>query len=436
VSLHVQLPLICSGLLADAFHLHLFFEVIAFCRELLKVAPASLQPYCYFWSAEAMILLLKLDEAEELIHEGLAVGLQIPRVSKGPGIRKARREPVSWCFDSFPSALRRKSCSSKIAFERGDWEVALDIVQKMTLGEREKCVTSPGDVSKLLHGLRAEADVLEQLDRLDEAMVLDAEWRDLNPGRGCPEAFVRSAKSHMTEGNDVEAEKLLRAALSAERKDWHFLQSRKTVESSFYRETVLAELLERKGTEEALAEARTLRDGVAQELAQHEAKRAAALDETRAAAAEALRQWREERSKAKEERLIHQGKGKKKSKKKGKRRGKAKSKRPSSVAAIEGEPPREPAEGMSEASAGVVEGAAASVDAQEAHVGDSQPPEEKGEEKREECAICLQDLEIEDDDEDPWGDEGGEGERLVVLRCGHRFHEICGDMWCAKCAVS
>jgi hypothetical protein len=73
-------------------------------------------------------------------------------------------------------------------------------------------------------------------------------------------------------------------------------------------------------------------------------------------------------------------------------------------------------------------------------VGESEPrdedEEEKGEEeeKREECAICLQDLELEDDEEDPWVDEGGEREALVVLRCGHRFHEICGDMWCAKCA--
>jgi hypothetical protein len=60
-----------------------------------------------------------------------------------------------------------------------------------------------------------------------------------------------------------------------------------------------------------------------------------------------------------------------------------------------------------------------------------QPREEA--EKREECAICLQDLELEDD-EDPWCDEGGEGGALVVLRCGHRFHEICGDLWCGKCA--
>jgi hypothetical protein len=62
-------------------------------------------------------------------------------------------------------------------------------------------------------------------------------------------------------------------------------------------------------------------------------------------------------------------------------------------------------------------------------VGVSQPPVED----REECAVCLQDLEVEDD-EDPACDEAGEGEALVVLRCGHRFHEICGDMWCAKCA--
>jgi hypothetical protein len=62
-----------------------------------------------------------------------------------------------------------------------------------------------------------------------------------------------------------------------------------------------------------------------------------------------------------------------------------------------------------------------------------QQGQEEEEETMEECAVCLQDLQLEDD-EDPWGDEGGEVEALVVLRCGHRFHEICGDMWCAKCA--
>jgi hypothetical protein len=52
----------------------------------------------------------------------------------------------------------------------------------------------------------------------------------------------------------------------------------------------LAELLEQRGTEEDLAQARTLRDGIAHHLARHEARRAAA--------AEAVRQWREERIKA------------------------------------------------------------------------------------------------------------------------------------------
>jgi hypothetical protein len=23
----------------------------------------------------------------------------------------------------------------------------------------------------------------------------------------------------------------------------------------------------------------------------------------------------------------------------------------------------------------------------------------------------------------------------VILQCGHRFHAICGGMWCAKCAA-
>jgi hypothetical protein len=78
------------------------------------------------------------------------------------------------------------------------------------------------------------------------------------------------------------------------------------------------------------------------------------------------------------------------------------------------------------------EGAAAAEAEQQAPGVESQPPED---EEVQECAICLQDLKLEDEGEDPWCDEGGEGKALVVLRCGHRsFHGICGDVWCAKCA--
>jgi hypothetical protein len=51
--------------------LNLLLEVIALCRELIRVAPVSLRPICYFRSALALISLLKLDEAEELLHKGL-----------------------------------------------------------------------------------------------------------------------------------------------------------------------------------------------------------------------------------------------------------------------------------------------------------------------------------------------------------------------------
>jgi hypothetical protein len=51
----------------------LLAEVIAFSRELLKVAPARLQPHCYGLSTFALMALQKLDEAEDLLHEGLAV---------------------------------------------------------------------------------------------------------------------------------------------------------------------------------------------------------------------------------------------------------------------------------------------------------------------------------------------------------------------------
>jgi hypothetical protein len=289
---------------------------------------------------------------------------------------------------------------------------------------REKHVLGTGLDGHLAAYTRAEACVLEQLGRLDDAMALDAEWAALNHGKIYPEAAVRRAIRHVAKGEDAEAEEHLRGCLHSVPKEWHHDQSRRTVEEVQKPHIMLAELLERKGTEEALAEARTLRDEIAQQLAEQEARRAAALEETRAAAAEAVRQWREERSKAREKKIGSKGKkkGKGKGKKKG-RGGKAKGKRASSAAAIEGEQAPEPCEGH----AAAVEGVAAA----EGEEQESQPPDEA--EEREECAVCLQDL-IAEDDEDPCGDEGGEGEALVVLRCGHRFHEICGDMWCAKCA--
>jgi hypothetical protein len=282
--------------------------------------------------------------------------------------------------------------------------------------------------------LRFEAHILESLGRLDEAMAVDAEWAALKPGEAHPGVFVRRAIRHIAEGEDAVAERLLRRLMPVVPADWedesfnmNFTSS--LIESTFRPHTMLAELLERKGTGEALAEARMLRDKVAEQLARHDTMRAAALEETRAGAAEAVRQWREERSKERGEAEGGRGKGKKKKGKKARARGKG----PSSAPAIEGEPPHEPAGEELERAAAEEEGGPAAAGAeQQAPEGESAPPDDE-EEVREECAICLQDLELEDD-EDPWVDEGGEGEALVVLRCGHRFHAICGDMWCAKCA--
>jgi hypothetical protein len=202
----------------------------------------------------------------------------------------------------------------------------------------------------------------------------------------------------------------------------HKLCSSKAIEDYFTGHTVLAELLERRGTEEALTEARTIRDEFAQLLAKQEAARTELLGETRATAAAAVRQWRR--------REARPGKSKSKGKKKSRRSGKAKGKGASSAAAIAEESTHEPAE-----AAAAVEGAAAVEAEQQPPVEESEPQHDEGdEEEREECAICLQDLQLVDDEEDPGGDDIGEGEALVVLQCGHRFHAICGDMWCAKCA--
>jgi hypothetical protein len=318
---------------------------------------------------------------------------------------------------------------SQIALERGDLDVALDFAHRAAHRTRELCAVKVIAEKELLEALAREANILDLLGRLDEAMALDAEWRILHPGEDHHAwALVRRAIKHIAAGEDAEAEELLRSCLLDVSHNWSHLFASKAIETALRPHTLLSELLERRGTQEALAEARTLRDDVAQELATYEARRAVALEETRAVAAEAVRQWRGERVMAKGRKKGAKGKGK--GKKKG-RRGKAKGKKTSSAAAIRGEPAGGQMNG-----AAAVEGAAAAEAEQQAEVEESHAPEEEEEEEeaaREECAICLQDLQLEDD-EDAWGDEGGESEALVVLECGHRFHEICGDMWCAKCA--
>jgi hypothetical protein len=305
--------------------------------------------------------------------------------------------------------------------------VALDFVHRAVSRARELIATNPEAAERLSSWLPQEAQVLDSLGRIDEALALDVEWVALNPGRTHPEALMRGAIKYMAVGQDAAAELILRRCLR-DMKTSDDRHSSKTLEIALKPHIVMAELLERKGTEEALAEARTLRDGVAQQLADYEAKRVAALEETRTAAAEAVKQWREERS---EEagKIKGKSKGKAKGKKNGKkkkgRRGRAKDKGASRATAIEAEQPREPAGGMAEGAAAVE--SAATAEAEQQAPGEESQPENEEEEAREECAICLQDLELEDD-------EGGEGEALVLLRCGHRFHEICGDMWCAKCA--
>jgi hypothetical protein len=313
---------------------------------------------------------------------------------------------------------------AQIAVERGDLHLALDRAHKAVQTASEDYSTDPDSISHLIYCRGVEANILESLGRLDEASALDAESLTVDRLKIPPGALVRGAIKHMAAGEDAEAEQLLRFEMSAMSTKWPKVYSSRMINAALRPHTVLAELLERRGTEEALAEARTLRDGVAQMLARHEVRRAAAVEETRAAAAEAVRQWREERIKAK-------GEKKGKSKRKG-RKNKGKGGGPSSAAAaIEGEQPHEPAGGEAEGVA-AGEGAAPAKAEQQAPGGEAQPQGDEEMEK-EECAICLQGLEL-DDDGDPWGDEGGDAEALVLLTCGHRFHEICGDMWCAKCA--
>jgi tetratricopeptide (TPR) repeat protein len=322
---------------------------------------------------------------------------------------------------------------AQVALERDDLNLALAFAQRSVQVARDACATDTAARRYLLVALRAEADILESLGRLDDALAIDAEWQVLNTKTIYPEVLVRTAIKYMAAGEDADAEPLLRLCLTEPPTAKYELRTNKMFQAALRPYTVLAELLERRGTEEALAEARTLRDTVAQQLARHEEDIATLLEETRIAAAEAVRQSREERIKAKEKKEGGKGMGKKKGMKKG-RRAKAEGKGASSAAAVEERPPGEPAGEQAEGAAAVERPAAAEAE-QQAQVGESQLQEEDEdeEEEREVCAICLQDMEF-DDDEDPGCDDEGEGEAVVMLRCGHRFHEICGDMWCSKCA--
>jgi hypothetical protein len=72
--------------LINGVYVDVLLETIAFCRELIKGAPAGLLPDCYHHSAWAMLKLHNLDGAKEILHEGLVAcredSLGISQVSR------------------------------------------------------------------------------------------------------------------------------------------------------------------------------------------------------------------------------------------------------------------------------------------------------------------------------------------------------------------
>jgi tetratricopeptide (TPR) repeat protein len=297
----MQLPHSCRDVLRNGVCVHLLLEIVAFSRELIKVAPAGLKPDCYLHSADAMMGLQQLDEAEEMLHEGLAVcrqeGVSKTNVSPTTSLlspdfppQRVRHNPKT-----DPSVLRSQFLHllAHVAIERGELEVALDFAHKALETARHDNLTKPEAAQEDLSlFLRTEANILDSLGRLEEALALDDEWLALNPGELDENwgALVRSAMKHIAAGEDDEAEQILRSVVERPYDDWHELLSKKSYEDFLRPDTVLAELLERRGTEEALAEAGTLRAEIARQIARHEARRAAALEELRAEAAEAVRQ--------------------------------------------------------------------------------------------------------------------------------------------------
>jgi hypothetical protein len=88
-----QLDLKCGCILIYGVALHLLLEIVAFCRELRKLAIPAVMPDCYLQYANAMRRLQKLDEAEELLYEGLAeCGQEGPLISRVSGMSKRLRQ--------------------------------------------------------------------------------------------------------------------------------------------------------------------------------------------------------------------------------------------------------------------------------------------------------------------------------------------------------
>jgi hypothetical protein len=131
----------CRTLLRCGTDLHLLPEIIAFARELVKVAPAGLHYDCYLNAARAMLCLQKLDEAEDILHKGLAASgqehLEISHVS--PLTRRSPHTHSRLCvvgqsFDTPPAHLalpastplgahrhrtRRAGCGAGLLTQRG-----------------------------------------------------------------------------------------------------------------------------------------------------------------------------------------------------------------------------------------------------------------------------------------------------------------------------
>jgi tetratricopeptide (TPR) repeat protein len=81
----------------------------------------------------------------------------------------------------------------KIAAERGDLDVALDFAHRAVHHAREDYAADPRFVVYLKFCLIAEADILDSLGRLDEALALDAERLALEPDK--PDRwYVRMAR--------------------------------------------------------------------------------------------------------------------------------------------------------------------------------------------------------------------------------------------------
>jgi hypothetical protein len=373
-----------------------------------KRGAAELRAIGFAFIAEALQGLCRLGEAEEAARQGLAFVDESHHTTHGELL-------------GLLAGIKRDQGKLQEALEcarRGGREMALAIQHG------QASVDSAGKYFII------EADILERMGRVEEAMEIDA---IISQGirtthRPTWGARVRIALALLQRCDYEGAEGALLELSAAHLEGGDRLLTSLDGPGVLMRAAELKiGLLKRKGTPDALQEARELEGALERMREALEARRRAALEEAR----DSVLQGREERrGERRTRRKKRRGKG-------GKRKGKGKGTGEIGLGGVtEGVARLDVGEEAAGGGGAVVDepSVAAAVQQGAASTGEegleSGVAGQGGKEEEEECAICLtalEDNQEEDDEADAFMD-------MATLGCGHRFHEQCIDSWVVSLA--